>query len=224
MKRKMYLMAIAAGVIFISACNKTEGEKAGVKEAAEVKTAQTDAEAYTIDKAASVINWTGTKPTRQHHGTINLSQGELKVKNGLVESGNFTIDMKSIVVLDVTDIDMNKKLSGHLASADFFNVESFPAAKFEITKLENYSGEALEGFTPTHIASGNLSMLDITKEVSFPVSINVTERSVVVKSPVFVINRTLWGINYKSKSIFADLKDQFINDEMGLELNVVATK
>jgi hypothetical protein len=40
----------------------------------------------------------------------------------------------------------------------------------------------------------------------------------------FKINRTEWNINYASKSIFDDLKDKFVNDDIELKVNVTATK
>ena len=40
----------------------------------------------------------------------------------------------------------------------------------------------------------------------------------------FKINRTEWNINYASKSIFDDLKDKFVNDEIELVVKLKATK
>ena len=35
-----------------------------------------------------------------------------------------------------------------------------------------------------------------------------------------VLDRTLWQVNYKSKSVFSGLKDSFISDEMKIKLDV----
>jgi hypothetical protein len=45
-----------------------------------------------------------------------------------------------------------------------------------------------------------------------------------IKSDAFTINRTLWSINYGSKSIFDDLGDKFINDDMELKIMIMAKK
>ncbi len=37
-------------------------------------------------------------------------------------------------------------------------------------------------------------------------------------------NRTHWNVNYASKSIFDDLKDKFVNDEIELVVKLKATK
>ncbi|MEJ6792164.1 MAG: YceI family protein, partial [Lacinutrix sp.] len=43
-------------------------------------------------------------------------------------------------------------------------------------------------------------------------------------SDSFTIERTKWSINYGSKSIFDNLGDKFINDDMELKIIVTAKK
>ena len=43
-------------------------------------------------------------------------------------------------------------------------------------------------------------------------------------SDAFLINRTHWNVNYASKSIFDDLKDKFVNDDIELVVKLKATK
>ena len=45
---------------------------------------------------------------------------------------------------------------------------------------------------------------------------------VQVKSETFTIDRTKWGINYGSKSIFDNLGDKFIDDDMEITIDVTA--
>ncbi|HRF79635.1 MAG TPA: YceI family protein, partial [Flavobacteriales bacterium] len=77
-----------------------------------------------------------------HHGTINMTEGSFSVKGGAVSGGKFVVDMKSIAPLDSAYAADNAKqgtrgmLVGHLSSADFFAVDSFPTATFEITSVE----------------------------------------------------------------------------------------
>jgi hypothetical protein len=40
------------------------------------------------------------------------------------------------------------------------------------------------------------------------------------KSGEIVLDRTRWEVNHMSKSIFAEMKDNFINDEMIVKLDV----
>ena len=67
-------------------------------------------------------------------------------------------------------------------------------------------------------------MKGVTKEVGFKANITVTDGQVVVTTPQFTIDRTQWGVNYNSKSVFDNLGDNFINDEIGLRINLTAGK
>ncbi len=63
--------------------------------------------------------------------------------------------------------------------------------------------------------------MTVTKEVSFKANINILENNVTVTTPIFQINRTDWGLKYQSKN-FGALKDEFINDEVKLQINLNA--
>jgi polyisoprenoid-binding protein YceI len=64
----------------------------------------------------------------------------------------------------------------------------------------------------------------ITKPVKFPATITLDGNKMTLSTDSFKINRTEWNINYASKSIFDDLKDKFVNDDIELKVNVTATK
>jgi hypothetical protein len=67
-----------------------------------------------------VINWEGSKITTESHvGTINISKGALKFEADALTSGNFTVDMNSIVCTDLSE-KYGTRLVGHLESDDFF--------------------------------------------------------------------------------------------------------
>ncbi|MEL6593891.1 MAG: YceI family protein, partial [Bacteroidota bacterium] len=117
-------------VAVLAAC----GDKKATSNAGEVAEASAKAVAYTVD--GSTIGWVGKKVTGQHNGSIMVTAGEIDVEGSAITAGNFTIDMKSISVLDIpADDEGNGKLTGHLNSPDFFNTDSFPTADFAITKV-----------------------------------------------------------------------------------------
>ncbi|MFT4780820.1 MAG: hypothetical protein ACJAZK_000675 [Psychroserpens sp.] len=45
-----------------------------------------------------------------------------------------------------------------------------------------------------------------------------------IESEAFTIDKTKWGVNYESKSIFDDLGDKFVNDDMELKIMILAKK
>ena len=73
----------------------------------------------------------------------------------------------------------------------------------------------------THEIEGNLTLKGITKGVKIPAHISITEGKVSAVTPAFTINRTEWGINYKS-GVIGTAADKIINDEVGLVINLVA--
>jgi polyisoprenoid-binding protein YceI len=175
---------------------------------------------YSVTPDAAKINWEGSKPTGKHTGTINITSGEITVKDGAVAAGNFVIDINSIVVTDLTGDD-KLGLESHLKGtaeeeADhFFNAAKFPTGKFEIVSVTPSTEAGANA-----IVKGNLTLKDITKEVTIPANISITENSVVVTTNQFAINRTDFGINYGSKNIFKDLGDKFIDDNIMIQLMV----
>ncbi len=164
-----------------------------------------------VDVTSSTIQWKGYKPTGSHHGTINLVSGELKLEEGLIKGGSFTVNMSTI-----KDADGSAKLERHLKSADFFEVEAFPTSTFEITNSFVEDGKTM--------LSGDLTIKGITKQITFPVVVIEDEEDITLTSETFQINRADFNVKYKSKSFFNDLKDKFVNDEFDLQVNVVIKK
>ncbi len=181
-----------------------------------------EAASFVVDATSSMVEWVGSKPAGKHNGTIAVTEGEIQLKGGAIVGGKFGIDMNTITVLDLTEADGKLDLEGHLkgltkeSEDHFFNVTKYPNATFEITSVTT------EGAVST--VSGNLTMKEVTKNVTFPATITVEENQVTIKSESFRIDRTQWGVNYASKSIFDDLKDKFVDDEIELKVTAVAKK
>jgi polyisoprenoid-binding protein YceI len=219
MKKSIF---IVASLIAFAACKGPSGDRAKTGEALQSSTVE--GESMMVDISQSKLAWRGSKPGGEHYGTIEMKQGDVKVSNGIVTGGTFVFDMNSIVCEDLTDPEFNAKLVGHLKSEDFFEVETYPEATFEIVSIEALSGTqaGAQGITPTHQVAGNLTMKDITKSVTFAANIAVDEGSVTVKTNQFLIDRTDWGVNYGSNKIFDNLADNFIHDDMGITIHLVA--
>ncbi len=176
---------------------------------------------FVADANATKITWGGSKPAGKHAGTINLSQGEVFVTDGNITAGSFTMDMNSITVTDLQGDD-KASLEAHLKGTatdgveDFFNTTKYPTAKFEVTSVV----PATEGGNVN--VTGNLTLLEVTKSITFPATVTVTDNSVSVNTNPFTINRTDWGIKYGSKTFFDNLADKFIEDNITLQINLTA--
>ncbi len=215
-KMKKSFLSIAVVAILAASCQQApeaaNAETSEKQEAASVA----GATAYSIDTTSSIISWIGTKPVGKHHGDFKLASGSLSVENGAVKGGNFVIDIHSMKNHDLTDAETNGKLVGHLKSADFFDAEKFPTAKFEITGVEALQNDT----TGTHKISGNLTLKDSTKNVTFPAKIVVTDNNVKAVA-TFNIDRTNWGLRYGNDQ---SLGDKFIRPEVNIALDIEAKK
>jgi len=218
---------IALSIVVTFAACASGGQKTETRDAAEVKSAAYDLK-YEVNLEQSSLEWEGYKPTGTHNGTVNISDGKLKFSEGNLVGGSFTIDLTSIVVLDITDADMNARLRGHLLSADFFEVETYPTASFTITDVAALDNPQVDpakekgDLVPTHAISGNLTMKDVTRNLTFNAAVSINGDLFVAQTNMFFIDRVDWNVQYGSKRLFAELKDNFINDEMGIKINLVA--
>jgi len=171
---------------------------------------------YVVDKVVSKVRWEGKKVTGKHTGTISFSNGSLAVSKGKVTGGTFEIDMKTIVDLDLTDAEWNKKLIGHLSSDDFFSIEKFPKAGMVINQVTPVSGDEFHFFA-------DLTIKGIKKPVEFNAKVKVTADKLSAQG-VITVNRTLYDIKYGSGSFFQGLGDKMISDDFTLDFDLTANK
>ncbi len=213
--KSVFLFAFSAAIAWSCGSNT---EAVETSEAQEVP-AYLSATNASVDLNASTLQWKGFKTytNDSHTGTIAIQEGEFKLEEGKLVGGRFVIDMNSIVCKDLEDETYNAKLVNHLKSDDFFAVDSFPTAVFEIT---NVVEEANMEKGTTHIISGNLTIRGITKNISFPANVTVDKNGVSLSAPEFGINRTQFNVMFRSSGIAGVLKDQLIDDNLLLTINV----
>ncbi|OEJ98878.1 lipid-binding protein [Flavivirga aquatica] len=217
MKKKIAsIFFMTALTVFVISCKETTKE-ATTTEAQKVKEVKVKSNVFTANVSSSTIEWKGFKPTGSHNGTMHLKTGSINVVDGKIVGGSFLIDMTSIIVTDIPKEDAgNAKLLEHLKNPDFFNVEKYPTATFEITSLKEIDNKTM--------VSGNLTLKELKNNVTLPVTISNENNIISLISDTFTIDRTKWNIKYKSKSIFGDLGDKFINDDIELKIIIKATK
>lgn len=208
--KKMLIALVAISTVLVS-CKGEKKEKVEAKEEVKVEKAVA---LNNVDLGASLLHWKGTKPGGAHNGTAALKEGSLLVKKGEIVSGEFVIDMGSIKNLDIKNPEYGAKLVGHLTSADFFDVATYPTSKFVITSVEKQDDKLA--------VTGNLTIKDVTKSITIPASLTEVEGVPTFKSEKFNIDRADFNVKYGSKKFFDNLKDKFINDlvEMSFEVKL----
>ncbi len=227
MSKKLVVFFLAAGLALAAGCkseidNKSAaqvGESSGEEKAADEK-AESDEAADKADEAEakprelavstedSSIDWVGAKVTGDHKGGFKKFEGKLTEKGGEVEKIEFTVDTTSVW-------SDTEKLTGHLKSDDFFHVEKYPEAKFTSKEIAEKESKTKEGKTFSHQVTGDFTIRGVTKELTFPATIEAGEDKVEA-STEFTFNRFDFDIEYKGKP------DDLIRKEVLLKVNLVA--
>ena len=156
-----------------------------------------------INTEKSTLKWIGEKiTTSQHSGSLNFKSGEMTIKDGLIVSGNFIVDMTSISVEDISGSG-KKRLEGHLKSDDFFSVDKHDKALLSIKG----SKKTDKGF----LVDANLTIKDLTHPIQFNmVSIEGGYNADLV------FDRSKYNVRFRSGSFFENLGDKLIIDDIVL--------
>ncbi|MEO0330112.1 MAG: YceI family protein [Bacteroidota bacterium] len=239
---RISILSLFLGAALFSCQQKPGGTEAEVSEAQEVEEVSASAADYSVNTAESQLMWYGFKPTGRHNGTIAIQDGTISVLNGEIEGGSFTMDMSAINVEDLEG-EYKDKLTNHLKSGDFFSVEEYPTATFEITSVEAYSGgmaaegedkmavvvndEQVDEYSladPTHSITGNLTMRGTTLSITFPAKVSMTDGQVTAEAK-FNIDRSKWGVNFREENGYeARAKDELIYDTVHVGFDITASE
>ncbi|PPK87645.1 polyisoprenoid-binding protein YceI [Neolewinella xylanilytica] len=203
--------------LLVAACGPsgTEVESSDAVAAAEAVPATAT---FTVDTSASEVTWEGSKKIGGgHEGIIPIESGTLTANGEELVGGQFVLDITRLENRDL-DGEGKGKLEGHLKSADFFDVAQHPTAMFEITSVTPVDGEQ----DYNHNITGNLTLKGTSRSITIPANITMSGGQITASTPDFVIDRTEWGMEYGSGSIAGIAQDNIINDEVGLNLSLVA--
>jgi polyisoprenoid-binding protein YceI len=205
----------------IAACDKApEGDNAQIGE--QQQAAEITGQTFVVDTAASRIRFTGHGVGKNHPGIFKLSNGTVAIANDSVTGGTFTIDIKSMD-LEQKEGPIQSKLRPHLMSGDFFDAEKFGTAKFEITGIAPYSpgsGDTSVVDGANFNVSGNFTLKDVTKNITFPARIDLDGNTLKARGN-FDIDRRQWNMNYGNDKT---LGDGFISETVNIELDLQARK
>ena len=149
----------------------------------------------------STIGFVGSKITGSHEGGFKSFEGKVSVAGDTPESASVEVE------IDTTSLWADdERLTGHLKSADFFEVETYPTASFTSTGIAaNDDG--------TYTLTGNLDLHGVTKQISFPASIELTESGFTATAE-FAIKRFDFKIEYPGKT------DDLIRDDVLIKLDL----
>lgn len=184
MWNKAYAIILVFPFVFAGCSGQATEERqdpsAGPKNPASVESGS-----VTLDGDNTKIGFVGTKPDGSHQGGFNELSGTITVdpESKAVQKISVEIQTESLWADD-------EKLTNHLKSADFFNVKERPTASFESSKIE--SNDAATG---QYTVTGDLTLLDVSREISFPATVTQEDGKFILTSE-FTIDRTDFGMDY----------------------------
>jgi len=167
------------------------------------------AQNFEILPAHSSIAWIGRKVTGAHDGTIAIKNGNLLLENGNLIKGQVVVDTRSIVILDVSDPATNAQFAGHLSSEDFFGSAEHPEALLNILTVKG------------NLVEGDLTIKGITQPIAFEANIQHTGDSLMATGKI-IIDRTKYGMRFRSGNFFKDLGDTLIYNDFELQVSITA--
>lgn len=165
----------------------------------------------------SEIKWWGHKVVKtkatSHYGTVKLKSGKFNFDKTVLVDGEFIIDMRSLMVADLSGDDQ-KKLTNDLKGPTFFDVKKFPTAKFHLKRIIPLANEE---YNSTIV--GDITIKGVRKTISFPANAYITQFTVEIESSKFSLNRRDFKVFYQSS-----VKDYFIKDEMEIQFKLSTEK
>ncbi len=218
--KKITLIALVFGALLASCSDSGKKVEANEAEAVETVETETTVEYKTI-KDGSYLDWRashlgGVEP---RFGKVQVKSANVLVNDGVVSNATIQVDMNKLTVENFgDDAESAAKLSGHLLSPDLLNAEAYPTSTFELTSIETVTGEFNSSIT------GNLTILDATKSITFNANVSVSENEVSVMSEDFAIVRQDWGIVYHTEGDEGVPAEYIIANDIGFTINVSLTK
>jgi len=217
---KKAAIALFVIAVAITSCKNKE-KKAETKDAQEVEIVKAvETITYKTIKEGSMLKWRAAHlvGVQKRFGTTMLKSAEVLLNDNVVTNATFVIDLASLTVDNFDDAEQKGKLEGHLKSPDFFNIEKHPTAKFVLTNVEKTTGDYNSKIT------GNLTILEVSKSITFNANIAVLDNSVAINSEDFSVNRQDWGLSYNTEGDKGVPADFLIADAVGFTINVAVTK
>jgi polyisoprenoid-binding protein YceI len=161
--------------------------------------APTPTASLAINPSNSKVEFVGAKVTASHDGGFTDFSGKVDLADPLEQS------LIEITIQTASLYADKEKLTKHLKSPDFFDVEKFPTATFRSTEIKK------DG--PQHTITGDLTLHGVTKRISFPATIRATDSRVDANAE-FSINRKDFEITYPG------MPDDLIRDLVVIKLDL----
>lgn len=210
--RNLFLSAAAISMIAVSCAGSGESHTEEATPVAEETTAAPAT--WVVDAESSNVRWEGNTAGAQvygHFGDVKINEGKLTTEGDKIVAGNFVIDMTTIEPKDENYSEEHPAadLVGHLSTADFFLVEEFPTASFEVTSMDG------------NTVKGKLTVKGQTHEetVMLENAVFSEDGNMMKAAGTLTFDRQKYGVAWAHY-----LKDVVLSDDIKLTISLVAKK
>ena len=217
--KKVLLSLAVIGMALTSCSDGTQVEASDAENVNLIENAKTLA--YNSVKEGSKLDWGASHfgGAAPRFGIIRLKSAEFLVNDNALTNANVEIDMSTLRVDNFEeDTAQQTSLTGHLVSADFFDVPNHPTSTFELTGIEATEGD----FNST--LTGNLTIMNISKSISFKADVNISDDEVSMKSEKFILDRTDWELVYNIEGSEGVPIDYIISNDLEFTIDVAVSK
>ena len=221
MKKVQNLSLLFALAMMLFACGGGTSETTESTDTASEETASEETMTegpsgeYTLSGEESQLMWEGNMlkiggvSLYGHAGTLAFQKGKMSMENGQITEGMFVVDMTTITPTDEAYDEENTpdKLVGHLSSPDFFAIEEFPTATFQIKGMEGNS------------IMGDMTIRGVTHAETIE-NVEVTvDGDIVMAKGSMTVDRQKYNVAWENPA-----EDKVLSDDLDLEFNIVAAK
>jgi polyisoprenoid-binding protein YceI len=136
------------------------------------------------------IEWTGTKPGGKHEGGFKQFSGSITPARGDLTASTISLEIDTDSLYSDTP-----RLTGHLKSPDFFEVQKYPKANFVSRSIKESKADGA-----THSITGDLTLHGTTKSITFPAKATLADDVLTIES-TFKFDRIEHGITYSPERV-----------------------
>jgi len=207
--RSIFINYLIMGLLLIPGCStkdKSSSKKSKALNVNEIKLNAGDYDA--IEDSSEVLwecKWLGGA---SHDGSVQLVSGSINISETSEVNGSFIVDLNLMKCFDLKNEGANRTLIRHLKSDDFFDVANYPEAMLDLNSGKNISGNQFE-------FSGNLTIKGRSHPITFTGT--VIENNLSYDTNLrLIFDRSKYDVRYRSASLFSDLGDRIIADDVKL--------
>lgn len=134
---------------------------------------------FLIDTDSSSASWRWHSGKDQHSGMVFISSGELLSDQENITGGAIQVDMNSLSVSTIRDLQQNALLTRWLKGREFFDTYNHPVAVLRIASVWHEDGNR-------YTLNGSLTIKDKTIPVRVPASVNFEKKRIEITAQLIM--------------------------------------